>query len=110
MTRDRTFRRFVIAAVAVVGGLGISLVGCANSQQAADDGNTKAPAATTTASSEKGASQLWSENCAHCHNVREPSSFSDAQWSIIVHHMRLQADLTGREQREITKLMQAANN
>jgi cytochrome c5 len=53
--------------------------------------------------------QLWSENCARCHNGRPPEEFSDAQWAAIVHHMRLRANLTGEEQREITAFLQASN-
>jgi hypothetical protein len=51
--------------------------------------------------------QLWSENCARCHNSRPLNEFSAAQWDTIVHHMRLRANLTGEEAREISKFLQA---
>ncbi|CAN5565971.1 hypothetical protein BH10PLA1_BH10PLA1_02020 [soil metagenome] len=58
---------------------------------------------------ERGGAQLWAENCTRCHNAPSPERFSDAQWAVIVHHMRLRADLTGDEQRKITEFLQASN-
>jgi len=57
----------------------------------------------------KSGSQLWSENCTRCHNIRPPQYYSDAQWDMIVHHMRLRANLTGDEQRKITEFLSASN-
>jgi cytochrome c5 len=51
--------------------------------------------------------QIWSENCMRCHNGRPPQEFSAAQWEVIVHHMRLRANLTGEESREVVKFLQA---
>jgi len=59
--------------------------------------------------SQKSGSQLWGENCGRCHNFRPPQYYSDAQWDLIVHHMRLRAHLTGDEAREITKFLQSSN-
>ena len=53
--------------------------------------------------------ELWADNCARCHNLRPPEEFSGAQWATIVHHMRLRANLTGQEEREITKFLQASS-
>jgi cytochrome c1 len=53
--------------------------------------------------------QLWSENCARCHNMRPPEEFSGAQWDVIVHHMRLRANLTGAEARDIVTFLQASH-
>jgi hypothetical protein len=53
--------------------------------------------------------QLWSDNCARCHNGRPPEEFSGAQWDVIVHHMRLRANLTGEEAREIVAFLKASN-
>jgi hypothetical protein len=54
--------------------------------------------------------QLWSDTCARCHNMRPPATFSAAQWATVVHHMRLRANLTGEETREITAFLQASNH
>jgi mono/diheme cytochrome c family protein len=53
--------------------------------------------------------QLWADNCSRCHNIRPPDYYSDAQWTVVVHHMRLRANLTGEESRKITEFLQASN-
>ena len=53
--------------------------------------------------------RLWAENCIRCHNIRTPASLSDRQWQIVVHHMRLRAGLTGEQQQDILRFLQAAN-
>ena len=71
-------------------------------------------AATTTESTAsqkqiKGGSQLWSENCARCHNMRSPSSYSDAEWDVVMHHMRIRAILTPEEHKKILEFLKSAN-
>ena len=58
---------------------------------------------------EKGASQLWDENCQRCHNGRDPASYSDAQWEVVVSHMRLRAGLDAKQARRILQFLQASN-
>jgi len=52
--------------------------------------------------------ELWSNNCMRCHNIRPPTMYSDAQWGVIVHHMRLRANITGQEQRAIVEFLKSA--
>ena len=52
--------------------------------------------------------ELWSNNCKRCHNIRPPTMYSDAQWDVIVHHMRLRANITGQEQRAIVAFLKSA--
>lgn len=52
--------------------------------------------------------ELWSNNCMRCHNIRPPTTHSDAQWEVIVHHMRLRANITGQEQRAILEFLKLA--
>ncbi len=59
--------------------------------------------------SEEAGSRLWSQNCGMCHNKRSPEKYSDAQWDVIVHHMRTRANLTGEEQRKIVAFLKSAN-
>jgi cytochrome c5 len=86
-------------------------IGCQSSSPEQNAGNTdkndvqKMDADT----SGKAGPQLWSENCARCHNLRTPEGYSDAQWDIIVHHMRLRANLTGQEARKIAEFLKASN-
>ena len=52
--------------------------------------------------------ELWSNNCLRCHNIRPPTMYSNAQWEVIVHHMRLRANITGQEQRAIVEFLKSA--
>jgi hypothetical protein len=58
---------------------------------------------------DKGGAQLWAENCTRCHNAPPPDRYSDAQWDVIVQHMRLRANLTGAEAREIAAFLKDSN-
>ncbi|MCZ6792023.1 MAG: hypothetical protein O7J95_00245, partial [Planctomycetota bacterium] len=51
--------------------------------------------------------RLWAENCVRCHNLRLPDAYSDAEWSVVMMHMRLRANLTGEEHRAILEFLQA---
>lgn len=52
--------------------------------------------------------ELWSNNCLRCHNIRPPTMYNNAQWDVIVHHMRLRANITGQEQRAIVEFLKSA--
>ena len=52
--------------------------------------------------------ELWSNNCLRCHNIRPPTMYGNAQWDVIVHHMRLRANITGQEQRAIVEFLKSA--
>lgn len=71
----------------------------------------KAPARSseTTSFSMEEAGQRWSQVCGQCHNLRSPSEYSDTQWQVAIHHMRVRVPLTGREQEEILAFLQANN-
>jgi hypothetical protein len=55
----------------------------------------------------KTGTQLWSENCTRCHYARPPGYYSGAQWTLVMHHMRSRANLTGEEERRILAFLQA---
>src|SRR5204863_455128 len=55
--------------------------------------------ATTDSNLQLGGQQLWSMNCQRCHNMRSPIMYSNAQWDVIVHHMRVRANITGADAR-----------
>jgi len=63
----------------------------------------------TTDGTGKGGSQLWAENCSRCHNFRSPAEFSDTQWEIIAHHMRVRANLTAEEHHKILAFLKSGN-
>ena len=51
----------------------------------------------------------WGENCARCHNPRDPKDYRDDQWKIIMTHMRIRAGLTGDEAYDILVFLQSSN-
>ena len=60
--------------------------------------------------SELSGAELWSQNCSRCHNVRSPQEYNDAQWNIIVSHMRVIGGIPAAQARAITKFLQETNN
>ncbi|WP_154224704.1 c-type cytochrome [Marinicella rhabdoformis] len=58
---------------------------------------------------QKGA-KAWAENCARCHNMRDPKDLRDDQWITTVFHMRVRAGLTGQKTRDILTFLQESNN
>lgn len=113
MKRSYIYRAGIFLLVsAMVGALLLS------GRVAADDKKASAAETTTTSTASdsqvkqkqtKGGSQLWSENCARCHNTRSPSAYSDAEWDVVMHHMRIRAQLTGEEHRAILEFLKSAN-
>lgn len=92
---------------ATVAAIALFVVGCQTSHtQHADQ---KMPAMAHVGNSGKGGAQLWAENCVRCHNIRSPSSYSDAQWEVAMHHMRIRANLTAEEHRKILEFLKSAN-
>ena len=55
------------------------------------------------------AGERWSDICGRCHNLRSPSEYSDAQWTVAMDHMRLIVPLTTQEHREVLKFLKADN-
>ncbi len=53
--------------------------------------------------------KAWANNCASCHNLRPAKELRDDQWRVVVSHMRVRADLTGQEARDILKFLQENN-
>ncbi len=97
----------------VLTGLGCAtLAGCSTERQLAD--REPEPIAMAQVSTEAspivaGGAQLWAQNCIRCHNIRNPASLSDRQWEIVLHHMRVRANLTADEHRSILQFLKAAN-
>ena len=67
------------------------------------------PTGSTVSSPAAAGGATWSHRCGQCHNLRPPSEYSDAQWAVAVHHMRVRVPLTGEEQRDVLKFLQASN-
>ena len=56
-----------------------------------------------------GGAELWSNHCVRCHNVRTPSSLSDAEWETTMQHMRARGNLTGEETRAVLEFLKSGN-
>ncbi len=70
-------------------------------------GGNSSSAASTDADTELSGEELWSNNCLRCHNLRPATMYNNAQWDVIVHHMRLRANITGKEQRAIVEFLKS---
>ncbi len=103
----------IVLAIGIALGASI-IVGCHKSLSAAPETAPSADTDTTRVAMSadgdlKAGALMWNQNCMRCHNLRNPRERSDRQWDIIVHHMRVRANLTAQEQRLITRFLQSAN-
>jgi hypothetical protein len=78
--------------------------GCAANKQSGE-----VAAGTTPSGAEKSGAQLWAENCVRCHNIRSPSSYSPAQWEVVMMHMRVRANLTAEEHKKILEFLKSGS-
>src|SRR4029453_1728732 len=53
--------------------------------------------------------ELWSNNCQRCHNLRSPAMQTPVEWQIIVHHMRVRANITGSDAGAIADFLKSAS-
>ena len=90
-----------------VAALALFVAGCQTSRTPHAD--QKMPAMAQARNTGKGGAQLWAENCIRCHNIRSPSAYSDAEWEVVMHHMRILASLTAEEHRKILEFLKSAN-
>ena len=65
---------------------------------------------TNTSVIELSGEEVWSMNCQRCHNIRPPTMYSAAQWEVIVHHMRVRANITGAEQRAVAEFLKSSSS
>lgn len=89
--------------------LSLATAGAKTGATAATTTQGRPTAATVSASSVAAGGATWSRRCGECHNLRPASEYSDAQWTVAMHHMRVRVPLTGEEHRNILKFLQATN-
>lgn len=53
--------------------------------------------------------RAWAQNCARCHEMRDPKELRDDQWKPVVTHMQIRAGLSGAQARDILKFLQGSN-
>ena len=92
---------FILAATA------LWLAGCATSSNTAKAGPTEL-SNKSAAATPQGA-KYWAQNCGHCHNIRSPGSYADAQWEVVSLHMRVRANLTAEESKAILVFLKSAH-
>jgi len=90
-----------IASVVLLVVAAVLLAGCSASGRATRDESR------TEMASDKGGAQLWTENCARCHNPRSPDYYTPGRWTLVAQHMRVRGYLTGEEEREIAEFLQS---
>ena len=98
---SRLSKMLLASGLALSSGLGLLQFGPL--AQAAD-----APTASDPLLLARGA-QTWANNCARCHNMRNPNELRDDQWRAVVAHMRVRGGLTGQEAREVLAFLQGSN-
>lgn len=101
-----------IQTLLLIGISGLALHGCKTEQQVSDqdrDQISMAQLGEDIAPITTGGAMLWAQNCIRCHNIRNPASLSDRQWEIVLHHMRVRANLTVDEHQSILEFLKAAN-
>lgn len=90
-------------------GLGAAVMLFAGCQNPGGHAHTNGAAVSSASKSAKGGAQLWAANCLACHNVRSPSQYSDADWDIVMQHMRVRANLSAADTETIAKFLRSAN-
>ena len=51
-------------------------------------------------------SDLYAVHCSRCHAERYPKEFNSSQWKTIMIHMRVRANLSAQDARDILKYLQ----
>jgi len=98
------FRKFNYSFMAVFLAVLFLLTACSSATPLQQQGDGLTPQSRTT-----NGVQLWADNCARCHNMRPPESYSDAQWDVAVMHMRVRANLTAEDANAIVQYLKSAN-
>ena len=95
----------ILIAAAAVASVALGLLGLERTVHAQDEHAVSQPDPMQFA---RGA-QTWADNCARCHNMRDPKELRDDQWRVVVSHMRVRGGLTGQEARDVLAFLQGSN-
>ncbi len=101
--KNRLFKLMFATMIAVPLGFGALLM-----ERPAEAANAVAAAQSDPMQFARGA-QTWANNCARCHNMRDPKELRDDQWRAVVSHMRVRGNLTGKEARDVLMFLQGSN-
>ena len=53
--------------------------------------------------------RVYGAMCGRCHNPRSPLERDDRDWATIINHMRVRANMTGEQVRDVLAFLQAMN-
>jgi hypothetical protein len=59
--------------------------------------------------SKEGRAAVWARNCARCHLIRSPATYSDAQWEVALFHHAVRGWISLPQMRTILEFLSAAN-
>ncbi len=116
-TGRRGLGTFVIAAVLYAASVALAAAADTNAPAAKAAAPKVAQAKTAQAKTEAvkakkpqkaklTGAELYAINCNRCHPERYPTEWNSAQWSTILLHMRVRANLPAEQARAILKFMQ----
>jgi len=100
------FRKNNFIVIACLSFIFVLIGACSFSSPSREESTQQAP---LPLAAQKAGVQLWADNCARCHNIRPPESYSDAQWEVAVLHMRVRANLAANDARAIVEYLKSAN-
>ena len=106
----KNWKNLVVLTAVTIAVAGASWDVLAGSTERSETDSNSKSAAKSESSTELSGEELWSNNCQRCHNIRPPTMYTPAQWNVIVHHMRIRANITGAEQRAIAAFLRSAAN
>lgn len=95
MNRANRIRASVAAMLVVATGIALAAADSAKESKAAPKKRTGA--------------ELYAINCARCHTERYPTERTDAQWKTIMLHMRVRAQLTAEDSKNILEYLKETN-
>src|ERR1700676_1410692 len=92
---NRSRLALIVLLIAIAG------FGCPGSKKTRERATNSNSSDTADSSMQLSGEELWSNNCQRCHNIRPPTMYSNAQWDVIVHHMRVRPNIPGQKQRDM---------
>lgn len=100
-------KKMLIAAALAVGA-GLVLAGPVAAQAPAATASSLEGTTVDPALMAEGA-KVYADQCGRCHNMRSSVERSDAEWRVIVSHMRVRGNMTKSEAEAVQAFLQGTN-
>lgn len=98
------FTTHLTRSICLAGGA-LALVACGTQRPQAGTLAASAESPEPIVATTLGRAELWGMHCARCHNLRPRAEYSPAQWAVVVNHMRMVADLPGKDYRALLEYL-----